>query len=51
MERRDAKTTPGPGNNTIASKISEGPKWGMGQKLESSLGKTMNVPGPGNYEL
>ena len=51
MERKDAKFTPAPGQHNITSRISDGPKWGIGQKLSNDFSKTQNVPGPGNYEL
>mmetsp|Transcript_39575 Transcript_39575/g.60496 ORF Transcript_39575/g.60496 Transcript_39575/m.60496 type:complete len:135 (+) Transcript_39575:869-1273(+) len=49
---RDAERIPGAGNYPIPSKMSEGPKYGMGIRLESSVSPKKNKnPGPGQYDL
>lgn len=40
---------PGPGVYELGSKVGEGPKYVMGQKLASSMGFSNKVPGPGTY--
>lgn len=51
-----AKNVPGPGNYNPASKAIEGPKFGMGLKLDNrstigmSVAKTKGNPGAGTYD-
>lgn len=40
---------PGPGVYDLGSKVGEGPKYVIGQKLGSSMGFASKVPGPGTY--
>lgn len=50
LESKDAAKVPGAGTYKIPGSLA-GSKWSMGEKLDSGMGKAINVPGPGNYEL
>lgn len=51
MVNKGQMNFPGAGTYEISSKISEGPKYGMGAKLGSEFSPTKNNPGPGQYDL
>jgi hypothetical protein len=49
---RDAKVFPGAGSYSIPTKLQEGPKYGMGIKLNDSISSSpARNPGPGQYDL
>ena len=48
---RDQASFPGAGSYTIGSRISEGPKYGVGLKLNTDTSPTKHNPGPGTYDL
>lgn len=51
MVNRDQPNFPGAGSYTIGSRISEGPKYGVGMKLNNNMSPMKNNPGPGTYDL
>jgi len=51
MSQKDAASMPGAGTYQIPSRMSEGPKYGMGAKIGNDNSPMKNNPGPGQYNL